>query len=253
MSKLVPERRPDKNGRMVTRHVLPVTKEYKSVSRIPAPVAKKQDRNSIIFSLTRSISEQMGFALHDQNEWYEIETSLDEYSDKMLERLSAAWQPRTQIATAIAKMVYHGESEDFIREFATFGGVISDETTGMEMAMSFVRSLHHYKQLPQVDDYSTANKKTKEACRALMVLAERLRDERKQFSSDSPPVIGVPHDYDSYNTPVVQGDSLIQLVVDRPDDVQRIGDIVIARRTTDAQTIVDVMDYDIKSLSNGVL
>lgn len=253
MSNLVPERRPDKNGRMVTRHVLPASKEPKRSSRIPAPVVKKQDRGSLVSSLTASIAKQMGFTRDDYDEWYGIQGSLEEYSDRTLDRLSAAWKPRTQISSAIALMVHHSESEEFIREFATFGGIVSDSTTGMNMAMSFVRSLHHYKQLPQVDDYSAADEKTKEACRSLIGLAERLRDARKDFGSDSQPIAGIPHDYDSYDTPVIQSEGLVQLVVDRPEDVERIGDIAILRRTTDATAIVEVMDADIKSLSSGVL
>jgi hypothetical protein len=216
-------------------------------------MAKKQDRASLIFSLTTNISKQMGFELHDQNEWYEIQGSLEEYSDKTLERLSAAWQPRTQLSSAIAIMVYHGESEAFIGEFAMFGGMIPDDSTGMHKAMSYVRSLHHYPQLPQVDDYSKADEKTKTACRGLLALTSRLSEVRKDFSSDSQPVAGIPHDYDNYNTPVIQDEGLVQLVVDRPEDAQIIGDSAIARVTTDAQTIISVMDYDIKSLSSGVL
>jgi hypothetical protein len=253
MSKLVPERRTDKNGRTVTRHVLPVTKEYKSSSRIPAPMAKKQDRESLIFSLGTSISTQMGFAVTDQNEWYEIQYSLEEYSDKTLARLHAAWQPRTQVSSAIALMVYHGESEAFLGEFAMFGGMIPDDSTGMHKAMSFVRALHHYPQLPQVDDYSTADEKTKQACRGLMALTSQLMEARRDFDSDNQPVAGIAHDYDNYNTPVIQDEGLVQLVVDRPEDAQRIAEVAIARVTTDAQTIISVMDYDIKSLSSGVL
>lgn len=254
MSKLVPQRRPDKNGKMVTRHVRASDVDDKQVWTPPAPARLAVDnRKTWIFQLSGKITTQMGFSISDQDEWYQIEYSLEEYSDQLLKRLNDVWKPRTQLSSAIAVMVYHGESEQFIREFAMFGGIVADETTGMSMAMSFVRSLHGYKELPQVEDYSAADAKTKAACRALLVLAERLRDGRKEFSEDEPPIIGVPHDYDSYNTPVIQDAGLVQLVVDRPDDVQRIGDIALARRTTDAETIISVMDYDTQSLASGVL
>lgn len=255
MSHLNPVLRPDKNGKMVTRHVRPSSQERKPAPKLPAPepVAKETSRYFNLKNLTNGVCRQMGFELHNSNEWYDINIALDSYSDDLLDRLAAAFKPRTQIASAIGLMVYHGESEAFVREFAKFGGMVPDETTGMHMTISFIRALHMYPQLPQVEDYSTADEKTQEACRGLIQLSLRLRDERNRFDSDNQPITTHDHDYDNYMTLTVASSELVQLVIDRPEDAGRIADIAVDRATTDAKAIASVLDYDTKSLSSGVL
>ena len=250
MSKLVPERRVDKNGKAVIRHVKPANAQPRK--SLPAPSTGVPRREAVVSRLTREIATQMGYTMEDQNDWEEIHETLKGYSDEFLIRLNDAFKPRTQLATAIARMVYHQETEEFVREFAAFGGVIPDESNGMEIAMSYVRSLHHYPQLPQMDDYSKADETTKQVIREIMLLTLRLEDEIVLFG-DTDPVRSIRHDYDSFDTPVLQEDGLVQLIVDRPEDAKRIGDIAIERSTGDPRAIVEVMDHGTKSLSGGVL
>jgi hypothetical protein len=236
----------------VIRHVKPSSTE-KTGRGIPAPSTGARRHDEILNRLTREIATQMGFTLDDRNEWLEIHQTLSEYPEKMVSRLNDAFKPRTQLATAIALLVYRAESEEFIREFAAFGGVIPDESNGMDLAMAYVRSLHHYPQLPQMDDYSTADETTKQVCRELMLLTHRMEDEIVLFDGGVDPVRTIQHDYDSYNTPVLNHDGLVRLIMERPQDAQRIGDIAIERGTGDPRAIVEVMDHEVSSLSGGVL
>lgn len=252
MSELVPERRVDKNGRSVIRHVKP-SNAGKARKSLPAPSSATPTRGQILHRLTTGIATQMGYTLEEQDEWHAINETLEGYSDQFLTRLNAAFKPRTQIATAIAVMVYRDETEQFIREFAAFGGVIPDESNGMDLAMAYVRSLHHYPQLPQVDDYSVADEATKQACRELMLLTYRMEDEIVLFEGGTDPVKTIAHDYDSFSTPVLNHDGLVRLIIERPQDAQRIGDIAIERGTGDPRAIVEVMDHGVSSLSGGVL
>ena len=238
---------------MVTRHVLNGGGK-KSPVKLPSPSANVPDAHSDQVSrLTQIIARQMGLPDWPDDDREEISLTLDGYSDALLTRMLQVCKDRTQTASAIGVMVYRDEPESFIREFAVFGGLVQDKTTGMEISMPFVRSLHHYPQLPQIDDYSQSDDSTKLACRELILLAAQLMDEAESFSEENQPIKSIQHDYDSYNTPIINSDGLVKLIVDRPEDAKRIGEIVMERKTLDAQTIVGVMDYNTKSLSSGVL
>jgi hypothetical protein len=124
--------------------------------------------------------------------------------------------------------------------------------SGTGDARMILRTLHLYAQLPQTDNYADCDPSITEQVAALVLVTERLYAcfLEGQYSGSNRPWLPITQLRDGV---ILSERDLIQLILDRPQDAERIAAVIIDRQTTDMGLIRSVLDSSAKSLSNGLI
>jgi hypothetical protein len=114
---------------------------------------------------------------------------------------------------------------------------------------SVVRSLHHYPQLPEHDDYSEAPESVQKQCIALMetvsAVLGNVDDTRGVFTK-----VIVPDREDAF---LLADEALAKAVIGYPDEAPRIIEAIREHRTARFAVIDALLNEDQSPLVDGVL
>lgn len=122
-----------------------------------------------------------------------------------------------------------------------------------------LNGLHYYSQLPQTEDYSTADQQTQQQVHALLTVGHKLGEEQYDRLSTAlnggPETFELPLEYvdPNHGSNKVAGDDLINLILEYPQRADQIADIIIERNTSDVALIRSIVTSSTPSLSNGTL
>lgn len=281
MTNLVPEQRVDRNGKLVTRHVRQEDNAPVKRNAIPAPVLEPRDKTRQIGMIRRAIesaqesfvSENMGFSGYDEDDdetYNEVQAAMTsalpsvESVELALENFpdSTVMHVARKIADSGFDMDYQLLLPHVIQEGATARQVeyytflhdrvsdiyYEDDVFDEEAVNSFtilrsaIKGLSGYKHLgyePPEDIFSASTVEQE-----MVVTLCKLRygvptDNRRAH------VLQFPDSVDD--------DSLVGLVLERPDQGDRIMEIMNERKVTDGDFIRSILDAPSQSVSSGQL
>lgn len=242
---LIPTPIVDKNGNTTVRYMKPSTSGGTASGPIPAPVTKSAFPP--IAQLTNRISEALGF--NKLRQYDKVRATLETYPDELIKDLLKD-DPKSQTWTTLAHLMADKASATEVREVRCFYPHLS--TTRTHDARMYVRSLHNYPQLPRLKDYSTADERTLEQCKAILTVTEMMDDD--EFFNDRArlPIL-FRKNMDSEDISVIDEPKIIELIMERPEQAKPIGEIIITRRTRDAELIKELLDHETPALAEGIL
>lgn len=235
---LVPKVLTDKNGVVTTRMVNPVA-SGRTEMRIPdvTITPRMKDRHETC----SFIRERLANIPEDELDVHGLMRGVQYFKDSTLElmakNLEGASDDRTLI---IAQWTdFNLSNEIFLREVLTFNDVFDEGADGgfMEEAVTFI---HQYDELPKEEDYSEASEECKELIRRLMRVAEAVYSERYDMGAAD-------------CTPRLE-ESLRKLVAERPDDLDRILDVIKTRKLDNGDRVRLFLDTDSpEAIAEGIL
>jgi hypothetical protein len=256
MTKLIPVRRMNKNGIMTTKWVLPPSDSSAGHSGIPSPVTLPKSPK--IYSpkygvevdvadtdFARSFGKSM---MKHSNLLGEIEPNVVQTLEYMLQEAedndcSSLADSATRMAlNIVSSSMARGESVDFtaLNNLAVFGGAVMQRESRSYEVQSLVMGLGQGNR----DFLLDATEEERENAVVLVTAASRLK----------PPFVKIEGDYYSDDRTVeIASGELADFFLSRPDDVDRIAQVVNERNTDNVDLIRDVLDHSLPALSEGVL
>ena len=272
----MPEQRPDKNGKIVTRHVRMDIGGNSINMPLPAPVVPpspvESEMESLRWDLTSAIMEATvryedwgrgdaddfdindGEGIRSDGIFFHLE-SYPDYLIKSLDELHR--EDRHGKFHDIASMIAdQGEHEKFIDNFIEFGEPYDD--SGLNIAL--VRSLDHYLPLASHGRYlghathiRDASPEVQEGVRALLSVARHLAEMSDSEDFDENGFKLIPHNHDFHATPVITNMDLVDFIMDNPSKATEIGNAISKRRVFHPEAIRVIMDHPEQALADGVL
>lgn len=272
MNNLVSEQRPDKNGKIVTRHVKADVNGATVPVSLPAPQAPMTSQTtdtgldkialaSLRYDLTEAVLDlTVGNA--DTGGWEDGE---GENSDRENVYGALMYCPETLLLALddtletdhkqfqeLAAMIRQGEKWQFMSNYIAFSEM--GHYSG-DQRVALVRSLEHYPQLTEYGDLRTASQEAQSKVRALLktadVLSSMVHDDYVDI--DTKDFEFVDHDYDFSPAPVIRNKELIEFIMQHHDRVDNITAIIRERSVLDPQVIATILEHPEQALSNGVL
>jgi hypothetical protein len=248
---LVPTVTTDKNGKVTTVYTKPVGVPETSFV-IPAPTFTKEASTGRTATANRVSSAVCETLSLDGEHAKRVNSALVDYPDDLIAKLDHHFTSDSHGTYFTAMAIDKKATHSFVNEVIAFGANFQTDST--ELAHCMIRSLHHYNQLPSMDDYSLAPKEVRTQCIAILAVTEAL-DDHAYFNDVALPLKYTPNagDNDS-DYALLQGDDLIALVLERPLDASEIADIIIERGTSDVELIREIMSQDdSRALNSGIL
>lgn len=208
-------------------------------------------RDSTTGELAKAVSAHLSFT--NETTESQIRIRLSTYPPELITRLETMLSSGSRAASFVATAVDDGANASFVSEMLAFTPYLRTESS--EVAKGAIKSLHRYDQLPSMDDYGSAPEEVQRKCRAILVVTEAL-DEYHYYHGDGKLPLAYILNNKNYNDSfmVLQGDALIDLILENPADATRISDIMIERLTGDAELIREIMSqHDSKALNPGII
>lgn len=151
---------------------------------------------------------------------------------------------RTRLSVSLINLISGGnQSAANVHEYLIFRPHLNPDL-GHIIARSLLGALHQYPQLPEMENYAEAPAEDQEKIIALLKVTEAVASHpstnRKSLTDVREGVL-------------LSGDDLIQLVLDRSADADRIARIITERHTTDIAFITTILDSGAPALSHGVI
>lgn len=240
---LTAKRTVDKNGKATTVYVKQ-SAAASPASRIPAPAPHIEPKSTKERATAISdIADVWMPAGSIPTQRSKLIDNLNEYSDEMLERLTANIpnDPRQWLCSGVMDQ----RSEIELREQMEFLPVLSEAT--YFIASNMIRSLHGYPDHLVAEDFSTADEKVKEQCRSLLLVSFVLNDTAyyEPFKDESPRF-------------VLKDDELAEFIINHSDKAERMAAFVRERSGpditfVDLELLADAIGSESAALSTGVL
>lgn len=244
---LTPTTITDKNGKITTVHKKPQQKNNASTP-LPSP---SLPRHKSMTDLRSSVTERIA-ELYNQNHQSAFDyrpylaKEIQQYPEQTLRTIDHALQTDNDLAQGIAESIVHGESMTVLKE--TLHYYQKTESENYWRTASEVRALEHYTAIDTLSDLTAVDEDTQKSCIALMTFP-RLIDNLPATPSPFLDYIADEH----YDRRIIKDDDLATLIAQRPDDTERIAEIVLQRGTTDAPTINGLLDGALPALADGHL
>jgi hypothetical protein len=268
---LVPTRIVNKNGVLTTVHKKPAGAPL-TAGTIPAPAAvpsgtklTAKERRDIKVMLIDEVSN----ACEEWNSnWsYEnLEASLNSYNDATIAAIRdylptippsfAGDEDRGGFLFTLVKNTTVRVSGSTVHEYIVYKSCFPQGATASSI-MSYVRALHSYPQLPVMDSYAEADEATTAKVTALLRVTNdlnmrSLQDIFLKGGEDQPegssplPVTYAPE-------PKITDDSIVDLIVERPDLADEIADLIITKKVRDGALIREMIESKTQSIRDGLL
>lgn len=247
----------DKNGVMTTKWVLPPSEGSGGRSNFPPPVAPpkpsmiyspkhgreidiKHTEFSMLFE--RSMLKHSGVRLEelDRDVVQTLEYMVQEAEGKDHSYMADSAVTRAcNIVSSLSEMGDHG-NYTALNNLAVFGEAVMQPQSRSYEVQELVRGLGQGDR----DFLLDATEEEREAAITLVTAGSRIKG----------PLMVMEGDYTSATRTVsIASDDLADFILSRPDDVERITQIVNDRNTDDVSVIRDVLDHDQQALRSGVL
>lgn len=247
----------DKNGVMTTKWVLPPSEGSAGRSNFPPPVAppkssmiyspkhgKEIDIKHTEFSMLfeRSMLKYSGFRIEelDRNIVQTLEYMVQEAEGK--DHSSMADSAVTTACNIVSSRMEMGDHGNYtaLNNLAVFGEAVMQPQSRSYEVQSLVMGLGQGDR----DFLLDATEEEREAAITLVTAASRIKG----------PLMVMEGDYYSDNRTVkIASDALADFILSRPDDVERIAQVVNERSTDDVDVIRDVLDHPQQALRDGAL
>jgi hypothetical protein len=186
----------------------------------------------------------------------ELKTTLRNYPSELLNKMVPV-STSDPIWCAAAKLMADNAPAATINEALCYYPHMA--RNNKNFAQSHLGSLHHYPALPSMEDYSTADEKTRQQCIALLVAVEQLDEAAyniafEKFASD---------DYDTDTTDfhpiestsdrnrIIKSPELVKLIIEYPARVQQIIDFIVERKTVDVDGLKVALENPSPVLARG--
>lgn len=251
---LIPNVTTDKNGKITTVYRKPTGVPETNLV-IPAPFAPAGASTGRTATINKVSSLMMGILSLSPDRAEKPDAMLERYPDDFIERLDHQLTSDPNGSFFAAKAIERGASLSFVSEMLTFGPIM--QTDSSELADELVRGLRRYKQLPDMQDYGTAPKEVIQQCAALITVAELLDDYQYDNPEIQIPVSTyVPDEgYTKHRSSMtINNDDLIEIIMEHPEEAERIVDLIIERGSEDMELIREIMGQDdSRALTPGIL
>lgn len=165
---------------------------------------------------------------------------IESFPIDLLEPL-AAKALKGELPPSTMQIIRYGKNTVMVREMLRFFEYLPGENGHISEAM--VRSLHHYSQIKQLADFSEADEMTRQQCVALLIVSDILcQYSQKYITSSTRYLIPTSRDEHDKLILVIAEDDLVELIVRRPNDAQRIASIITERQSKDGAFIETILD-----------
>jgi hypothetical protein len=245
-SNLTPTTITDKNGKVTTVHKKP----QKNTTAVPMPspsLPQHKSKSALHRAVTKRIAELYNMN-HDSAFDYRpyLTKEVRQYSEHTLHTMHRALRTDGDLAQVVAEQIVHGENALLIKE--TLHYYQKTESENYWRTASEIRTLANYSATNQHDDLTTVDENTQQSCIALMTFP-RLIDTLPQTPSPFLDYLAGEH----HDSRVINDDDLATLIAQRPDDTERIAEIVLKHGTTDAAIINGILEGALPALADGHL
>lgn len=239
---LVPKIITDKNGVTTTRWVRPESQTGPSTDLIPhasvAPKVSSEERRKMVKNLTYQIGNGC------RPEMVNVEgalTAIPKFENATLSALTSYFgdAPGDLLDKAAIWIDLYSGQEPLFREILTYHNAF-DPITEDSFVEESIYYLRNCGDLPPMEDYSQATGQLQQTIRNLLSATETMIGEDYENQREG-------------NDPILPAD-MRKLIIDRPDDFERISDILVENPDIySADRIVLMLKNDAPSLSKGVL
>lgn len=200
--------------------------------------------------LVSSLADLWGSAVHDTGKRQRMIERLDSFSDELLEKMwSSIPHDRVEVQISnwgfIGMSIDDGLSESEIRERVELFPLITSNTS-YSSATNRVYSLHGYPKFITEEDLSVLDEKTKERCRALLLVGIALT----HATVIDPFIEGRPFF-------VLKDERLVELVINNSDKTEQMVDFIKTRlgrsKNIDLDLMSEALSSGVPALSSGTL
>lgn len=166
---LTPEKRADKNGRVVTRHVR--TNATTSKKNLPQPSLPQATRTRLeqefIDALDTRVAQRKA-----------SEEALAKYSDSLITRLHKARADDSVDRLTMSLLLSDGITENMMSQAVGFISLTVAKGRGFTgyASLPSINGLRRYKSLPPSDDYSLESKEVRNQCAAIVKVVNVMID-----------------------------------------------------------------------------
>lgn len=246
ISNLVPTTITDKNGKITTVH----KKSQKAAVALSLPspsLSFSEKADKLRLAVTARIielydaSHQTGFNYHSY-----LKNDMQQFSERTLHIIDLALKDNKSLAECVAESIVHGANESTLNE--TIHYYRKSESDDYMRTAAEVQALGNYPVVSEHDDLSVVDEQTQKQCLALMKFP-RLVDTLPE--SPSPYLNYV--EGEAYDSRVIKSESLAALIAQRPDDVERIAEIVLQYRTSNGAAVHGIMEGALPTTAEGYL
>jgi hypothetical protein len=241
-SNLVPKVIKDKNGVTTTRLVKPDKPSSSSMETFPhvsaVPTVSSADRKKMIKNLS--------YQFENWCDPQEVNVdgalaAIPKFESATLAALTADLgdHPEDKLNTAAIWIDLYSNQEPYLREIFAYRDAF-DPSTDYSFVEESIYYLKECGDLPPMDDYSKATGRLQQTIRNLLSATETMIAEDYENGREG-------------NDPLLPAD-MRKLIIDRPDDFERISDILVENPDIySADRIVLMLENEAPSLSKGVL
>lgn len=240
---LIPVRRPDRNGYIVTRWVKddPINKTARDIPSVAAA------HSSLPFDRVAYVDELLGYWDKYETQDFdkdEITAKFWELEDDTLLAIDTDYSLDSgdgERMTTIYDWVgyFAQEQEEYLRELVTYCHTFNEGTSPNFMEESLA-CLKNSGCLPDMFDYSQVSPELEQDIRNILSVTEARFVEEYDGPREHDVIPLLPPE-------------LISLIMARPDDVERIKEIVTSRNTDDAALVESMLTTQAPAVSEGML
>lgn len=234
---LVPKVITDKNGVTTTRWVKP--DKVVASSAIPqvspaAPASSSHDY--MVDDLLNWFSKCDEYSIDVERVNKSVPTFSDETLKLIVDDMHKGYEARDTAALWIS---LYSENETYLRELFTYRDAF-DPSTDYSFVEEAVHYIHQWDELPDDDDYSRADEELKQKIYDVLAVTETMIAEDYEMKREG-------------NDPILPAD-LRKLVMDRPDDLDRINEIILNNPgVRNGEQIAMMLDSDAPAVRDGIL
>lgn len=243
-SHLVPTPIVDKNGKPTTTYTKPSQTAAKKLA-MPSPVVpslKDRQIDDIVVHVAGSMS------LDEMSQYDDIRQLLSDYPDILIKRIADAISEQ-KLPYITAALIGNKSRAATVEEALTFHRYM--DTDSPDQAWCVMRGLHHYAQLPKVDDFSLTDEATQKQVIALIIATE-IMDNDWYFNSSKGLPLGMIDTPDG-KIEIINDPKIVDLLMERPERAAQIADIIVERKSTDIDLIVNILNMQNSDIAEGVL
>ena len=258
----MPTPRPDKNGKVVIRHMKVEVGDNTINVPIPPPMTpscRDESMDAVRYDLTDAIVEAtIDYSEMGVDDW-DNTVPQDAIYSKLLPLSSFILIDLDDIRVndparfhLLARMVEQGESEAFLSNYIAYADLEDPDSDGMDIAL--VRSLGCYQRFEQYGfNLRTAEPDVQASARALLEVTRDVLELAEDDEFDTDDFKLIDHDYDFQRTPVIGNKELVDYIMENPELSSEIAAAINTRKTLSLEAIRVVMEHPQRPLANGAL
>lgn len=255
-SSLVPQQRPDKNGKITTRWVKPEDANSKSAAPLPSPALSfnhEISRETLLIAASelyaRAVrNDNVSFDEHFQTTYAELDAFSTQTISLINDLKGKEWR-----CEAIRDFLQNQETEEFVVDFLELSDHLEHTTEAADECTSYVRALRHYPSLHPHTAGDIYPQERLDQCRGLISATAYIEEMISEDELPDDAIEHIAHDYDFEPAPLIRDRRITDLIIARPDDAQRIADFINERKTLDYGLIVEWLDETTPAVSSGLL